>query len=140
MYYQMFSITDQTGVFVYLRLTLLLSLRLPQLLGLSDGGARFNHDLLGALGVGRVGRLGQIQELVPSLAPEPDPVQMLPHGGRREAGLYLNMTDDRAAETGREEEHRDAMHRTINKKPTRVSTVLTSVFSADNQSRTAIKV
>lgn len=90
---------------VYLSVTLLLSLRLPQLLRLSDGDARFNRDLLGAFCVGRVGGLGQIQELVPSLAPEPDPVQMFPHGGRRGAGLYLNMSDGDAAETVRGEEH-----------------------------------
>lgn len=72
----------------YLSVTMLLALRLATLLWLSDGAAAFHHDLLAAFRVGRVGRLGQIQKLVPSLAPKADPVQTLQHGG---AGLYLNM-------------------------------------------------
>lgn len=101
-------------MFVYLTVTLLLSIRLPQLLRLSDGGARFNHALICAFCVRCVGRLSQISKLVPFLAPEPDPVQMLPHGGCRVASLYLNMmTSDGTAETGREEEHGEMINKII---------------------------
>lgn len=92
-------ITDLTGVFYYLSITLLLSVHLPLLLRLSDGDLRFHLDLLGAFCIGRVGRLRLIQKLVPSMASETDFVQTLPHGGRFVSGLYMNMTDDGAAET-----------------------------------------
>lgn len=82
----------------YLSVTLLLSIRLPQLLQVSDGAARFYQDFLCAFCVRRVGRLSQIQELVPFLAPEPDPVKMLPHGRHRLATLYLSMTANEARE------------------------------------------
>lgn len=85
----------------YLSFTLLLSIRLPQLLQVSDGAARFYQDFLCAFCVRRVGRLSQIQELVPFLAPEPDPVQMLPHGRHRLATLYLSMTTNEKGEEER---------------------------------------
>ena len=96
-----------TDVSLYLSVTLLLSLRIPQLLRVSGDESGFDHQLLCAFCVGRVGRIDQIQELVPSLAPEPDPVQVLPHGGRRGADLYLNMAAGGAAETGRNAENQN---------------------------------
>lgn len=96
-----FICTFITLLLVYLSVTLLLSIRLPQLLQVSDRAARFYQDFLCAFCVRRVGRLSQIQELVPFLAPEPDPVQMLPHGRHRLATLYLSMTTNEAGEEER---------------------------------------
>lgn len=90
----------------HLSVALLLSVHLPQLLQVSDRASGFDETFLCAFCVGRVGRLGQIQELVPLLAPEADPVQMLPHGGHHFVivTLYLSMMTDMVRGEGRREE------------------------------------
>lgn len=84
----------------YLGVALLLSsIPIPQLLWIPEGGLRFNHNFLWAFCVRRVRRLGQIHKIVPFLATEADPVQMLPHGGYDEAALYLHMSSMSALKT-----------------------------------------